>query len=687
MDEGVGRDGVARAAVTMGLSLDSQREDDLPALGELDPLHEAPAHAASVFEALRGFGYTERWQPGEVADPGEQIRKSVTCEDTEILVVHVVAHGELAATGERGLHVVGRDGKNLDDSVFAWIGLIESHPNKQRPMTLFILDLCHSGAAATLSWHQQMSVERRRAWVIAASEREGEAFDFRLSRATTAVLHRYLDGSLHVDPSYQYIPLSTIGREISREVVKLNVSEGYDQQIDASRIPFIANPDELPFFPNPSYSHRESALTNVDADIASMLDDAFDPWHFMLRGAGTEPLERRFGPGYFRGREQEVQTLARWLNGHGAGLRIVTGKPGVGKSALLGVLICAAHPKLRDSTQRLWWLLSAKPGLNDRLAVVHARRRDFEQIIDSIARQMGAVESDRPEGGWDAQHLVELAQASQGAPYTVVIDALDEAERPEDVTQILLLPLARAAVSDNSRLRLLVGTRSEERFSALADLAEGAEGLLNLDNAQPHDIHHALRQYVGDLLAVDTPYAAREAADAATALAEGIATRLTGVGDLTSHEHVTRPLGWGEFLVAGLYLRHVLTLPTQHDPDLARDIGLAAPMELPDLLELDLARHNHQPYLRPVLAALAHAEGRGMPERVLAHAASVFTDLASSDSPLPTDHLRTALVQARFYLRHDVDIDGTTLYRLFHEGLAERLRSAPHARNGEPHTR
>lgn len=687
MDEGAGRDRVARAAVTMGLSLESQREDDLPALDELDPLHDAPAHAASVAEALRGFGYTERWKPGEVADPGDRIRKSVTCGDTEVLIVHVVAHGELAGTGERELHVVGSDGKNFDDPVSAWISLIESHLDKPRPLTLFILDLCHSGAAATLPWHQQMSVERRRAWVIAASGREDKAFGFRLSRATTAVLRKYLDGTLRVDPSYRHIPLPTIAHEISREVAELSTAEGYFQQIEVSRVPFTARLDDLPFFPNPRHHHRDSALSNVDAGIASMLDEAFDPWHFMLRGAGTEPLERGLGPGYFRGREQEVQTLTTWLNGHGSGFRIVTGKPGVGKSALLGVLICAAHPQLRDSTQRLWWPLSAKPGLNDRLAVVHARRRDFEQITDSIARQMGAVESDRPEGGWDAQHLVELAQASSGAPYTVVIDALDEAERPEDLTQTLLLPLARAAVADSSGLRLLVGTRSEERFSALADLAEGAEGLLNLDDAQPHDIHHALRQYVGDLLAVDTPYAAREAADAATALAEGIAARLTGVGDPTSHENVTRPLGWGEFLVAGLYLRHVLTLPTQHDPDLARDIGLAAPMELPDLLELDLARHNDQPYLRPVLAALAHAEGRGMPERVLAHAASVFTNPASSDGPLPTDHLRTALVQARFYLRRDVDIDGTTLYRLFHEGLAERLRTTPYGRKGEPDTR
>lgn len=121
-------------------------------------------------------------------------------------------------------------------------------------------------------------------------------------------------------------------------------------------------------------------------------------------------------------------------------------------------------------------------------------------------------------------------------------------------------------------------------------------------------------------------------------------------------------------------------MPTQHDPALARELGLDAPVELPELLELDLVDRADQPHLRPVLAALAHAEGRGMPERALAHIAPAFMRPESSDSSLPIGQLQAALAQARFYLRRDIDIDGTTLYRLFHEGLAERLRAEPYGR-------
>ncbi|MFI0219717.1 AAA family ATPase [Streptomyces lydicus] len=643
-------------------------------------------------KVLREFGYVKYRQTNPDSGLGEEIRRAVTSSDTSVLVVHVVAHGTLAQSGEGGLYVVGSDGSTLDDPVSSWISLIESHPGKQRPLTLFILDLCHSGAAATLPWHQEMPTGRRRAWVISATSRQDKAFDYRLSRATTTVLQQYLDGTLRVDPSYRHIPLPTVGHEISRAVAELNAAEGYTQQIEVSRVPFTDHTqlDDLPFFPNPWHHRRASVLSEVHSGLTSLLDETFDSRHFMLRGAGTEPLDRGLGQGYFRGRETEVRTLTHWLNGQGPGFRIVTGKPGVGKSALLGVLVCAAHPTLRTPTQPLWFVLPAKPAHNDRLIVVHARRRGLEQIANSLARQMGATKEDCPAGGWDAQSLTRLAHAGTGTAYTLVIDALDEAERPDDVAQALLLPLARSALTADTGLRLLIGTRSEPRFAALLQLAQEAGGLINLDDAVPCDVHRALRQYVADLLAVDTPYAARDAAEAANALAEGIAARLTGINDPARDEvHVpdgTRPLGWGEFLVAGLYLQRVLDLPTERDPDLARQLGRAVPLGLAELLELDLARRTDRPHLRPTLAALAHAKGLGMPERVVAHVAAAFAPSQVGSGPLPHTAVRRALAQARFYLRRDIDVNGTTLYRLFHEGLAERLRADPYGSPAQEQT-
>ncbi|KOG19067.1 ATP-binding protein [Streptomyces viridochromogenes] len=663
--------------LALGVSLEGPNHEGPPPLDALDPLLKAPQHAAYVSEVVREFGYRQHHPADSEIDLGEEIRSALK-SPAEVLIVHLVAHGRLADTGERGLHVVGVDGSNLDDPVSSWISLIESHPDKPRPLTLFILDLCHSGVAATLPWHQEMPAGRRRAWVIAATGSQDRAFDYRLSRATRTVLGNYRDGTSTVDRSYPYIPLPTVGREIAREVASLSAQEGFEQLVDGSRVAFIERVEdleELPFFPNPLYNGRSSSvLSEVDPGIASLVDEAFDARHFMLRGAGSEPLDRGLGQGYFHGREREVSLLTDWLNGEGSGFRVVTGKPGVGKSGLLGVLVCAAHPQLRESARNLWFRLPVKPACNDRLAVVHARRRDLDQIADSVARQMGARDKDRPADGWEAEQLLRLAGPGG---YTLVIDGLDEAERPDDITQALLLPLARAALAGHIGIRLLVGTRSEPPFTALLQLAQEADGLINLDHTQPDEIYQAVRRYVGDLLADDTPYAARDTVNAANALAEGIAERLTGKGDPTLCEvspDEPKPLGWGEFLVAGLYLHHVLTLPTERDPGRARDLGLQVPRDLPDLLELDLARRADQPDVRAVLAAVAHARGSGMPERIIANAAAVFTH---GTDALPSWRVQEVLEHVRFYLRQDIDTDGTTLYRLFHEGLAEHLRADP----------
>jgi hypothetical protein len=644
----------------------------------LDLLEEATAQALEVSAALGRFGYVECHHPDENRDPADEIRQALKSQDTSMLVVHIVAHGELSGGGERGLHVIASDRQAFDDSVSSWINLIESYPDKPRPLTLFILDLCHAGAAADLPWHQEMPASKRRAWVIAATGRESPAFDYRLSRATATVLNRYCDGTLRVASSSEHIPLGHVAQEIRREVTILS-GGAYPQSVEISRVPLGEMPDHLTFFRNPGYEQSlPSVLSEVDDGMIPLLDEVFDSRHFMSRAAGTEAPGFGLGQGYFRGRDKEVDILARWFNGEGSPLQVVTGKPGVGKSALLGILVCAAHPKLRADTQPLWSSLREKPARNPRLVVVHARRRSLEEIADSLASQLGAAEADRPVSGWDAEGLARLANPAGQGPYTVVIDALDEADRPQDVTQVLLMPLAQAVHAERgTAVRLLVGTRPEPRFARLLDLAQATGGLIDLDLAEPNEVRQALHAYLKDLLA-DTDYASLDANAAKEALAGAIAGRLTGM-DEPAEPLAKRSLDWGEFLVAGLYLRHILSLPVERDPARARELGLAVPLDLPGLLELDLARRNDQPWLRPVLAALAHAEGVGMPERVITNIAPWFGPSGqTSGEPMPPGELHKALVQARFYLRRDIDTDATTLYRLFHEGLAEHLRADPY---------
>ncbi|MEE1804931.1 WD40 repeat domain-containing protein, partial [Streptomyces sp. BE133] len=684
--------------LSLGIALARTEDGDSPRLG-LDLLEKAPDHARKVAETLREFRYVQQpvVAPDGSADYEDAVEQALVAEDIDVLVVHIVGHGEMAEGSSEKLYVLGSNGERLSRPVGAWIDRIEDHPGRHRPVTLFVLDVCYAGEVAVTSWHARMDVAKRRAWVLAATGPKDQAFGYRLSRALVSVLGKYRDREVRFDPSVRYIPPSTVWQEIERAVNDLTAQDGgLPQTILTSLVPGHADLSHLPFFPNPCFDPAQGAgsgtVAGLPGEIARLADWATDPQHFMLRAGGAEPVDRDWDEGYFSGRAEALHDLSGWLDDEAAapGLRVVTGKPGAGKSALLGVLVCAAHPGLRRHTKPLWRGLGDRaPGENDRIAVVHARRLGVEQIVASLARQLRHVsDPDSRLSGPDREregavtnpvgHLLGLLPGD-GRPVTVIVDALDEAVRPQDVTTALVLPLAQRAQTPGSGLRLLVGTRDDERFHSLLALARDEGACTDLSATAPESVCRDVTEYVSRLLAADGPYALGVRRAAREALARAIAGRLTGPGGGDSPAGDTGALQWGEFLTAGLYVHYLLAAEEPREtPEAAAELGRAVPRSLPALMELDLRRHTGQPLLHAVLTALAFAQGRGMPERVLAHTAAAFTTVPTDDGPLPLQEVYTVLDQeARFYLRRDVDEDGTTLYRLFHEGLAEWLRHNP----------
>ncbi|MET8249616.1 hypothetical protein ABZV31_37795 [Streptomyces sp. NPDC005202] len=87
-----------------------------------------------------------------------------------------------------------------------------------------------------------------------------------------------------------------------------------------------------------------------------------------------------------------MEKLKEWLEDDPARrIMVVTGSPGSGKSALLGVLACLAHPQLAEVS---WTIRSVVPrhlrfNRPPLLAAVHARQRDPAAVLASIAGQLG----------------------------------------------------------------------------------------------------------------------------------------------------------------------------------------------------------------------------------------------------------------------------------------------------------
>ncbi|MEU1274060.1 hypothetical protein [Streptomyces sp. NPDC005799] len=194
--------------------------------------------------------------------------------------------------------------------------------------------------------------------------------------------------------------------------------------------------------------------------------------------------------GAFFGRQEAIRGIEEWLHpapGTAAATAlVVTGGMGSGKSALLRQTALAHDEYGRQTVQKPctassrggWPVLTAHLSL---AAMDRAR----------VTRVLGAA------CGVDAETVADLltapAPAEEATP-VVLLDALDEADRPEQLCRTLLVPLIE---TDVPRVRLLIGTRSHR-----LPLLERPD-LVTIDLDSPHyadrkALEHAVRQDLTD---------------------------------------------------------------------------------------------------------------------------------------------------------------------------------------------
>lgn len=660
-----------RVALSIGVAADSpageEAHPDAP-----EALPAVPRRVHALAEALRHLGYACTAMAGAhtAAEIGEAVRtasQSLGPDDT--LVVHVYSHG---ITRNGTLYLVGADGRHHDDSnVEAWLRRVDDHDPPKAPRTLFLLDVCHAGLAARLHWQAAQSDERTRAWVIAACGPREAAFEGRFTDAVAHVLGELADGRLDLDQSVRFARLETVAREIKREVSRrVGQAGALHQRVTANRVDISSPPLDLPFFENRAFTDAQGrrARARVDAAVLPFLEDvdeALDAGHFLSRAAGYGVLATDRLTGCFSGRSRELKRLSPWVNLQGGGgLCIVTGGPGAGKSALIGLLVCAAHPELREPTRPVWERAEQAPYPNRHMAAISARERSLAQVVTSLARQLRLLpEVQEPS----AADVVSAVSAMPEVP-VVIIDGLDEAPDKLAIMEQLLLPLSRVSRPDTNPVRILVGTRPLPEFEPLFTAAADTGWVLDLDDVEPRLLRDDVSGYVYNLLLADRRWDELPYVGSAQVLARAVAEALTV--DTANRE-------WGAFLVAGLFTGYVLSTfpePIADQPTAIR-LGQDVPRTLPDLLELDLRTRATSPWVAPMLSALAHAKGDGMPVRILAHVAA-----ALANRPVPEhDEILGVLDTVRFYLRNSPEVDGTTLYRLFHQGLADHLQQASDA--------
>ncbi|WP_244215646.1 hypothetical protein [Kitasatospora purpeofusca] len=679
-----------RRAIVSGISTygPTQPDDSEPDGSEpepLDPLGFVSDRTELVAESLAALGFSiDGGRPHVDVASSELLGRLNRVSDSAgggQVVIHHVGHGLVGRGGS--LLLPGRDwaqnrsGATTID-VDALINRFEESP--EGPDVLLLLDVCQAGKAARAQVRMMMDDSDRKVWVVGAAGHGSAAFDGRFSQAVATTLRGLAKGALDVHPSLKHVPVRVFAAEVQRELDRLCVMEGASVPQKLEMTPQFHPFDSAPaFFCNPWYrteytdtvlAVRESALGMFLRD----LDPAFDPVHYLSRASGDPDRRSATGQCYFTGREQQLEELTTWLEdttGRHGNLRVVTGSPGVGKSALIGMLVCAAHPRLRPLATGITSRVHPDrlPSLNHRLIAVHARGLSLNEVIDSLARQL---DMEQPLGRrWNPRDFCfEVISREAGVP-AVVLDALDEATEPEAILNHLLIPLATMKGRHGGNgCRLLVGVRPWQQFEPLLAAARESEGgLVNLDQVPLERVREELADYVRALLAGSTVYGVPEYRTLRTEAASIIADALS-MADMG-----------GRFLVAGLYVQLLTALPVEQMS--TATVAAQVPRSLGDVLELHLRELGPgQLWLRPVLAALGRVKGEGMSRRLLVHAARAFGP-GSAASPVPRAEaaIEEVLRLVTFYLRTTAGPDGLTVYRFFHQALADHMTLHPYGRS------
>ena len=415
------------------------------------------------------------------------------------------------------------------------------------------------------------------------------------------------------------------------------------------------------------------------------LADERDGW--LARARGVD-VRTRSGD-YFTGRRAALQAVIDWLGQPPSGRPfVVTGGPGSGKSTLVARLVVLADPELRSSLTRAE--TGPRPPVGAISVAVDARNfRDPDRQLGDITKRIAAAAGIPTD---DPLRLIEHLNSRPPQPFTVVVDALDEAgwrgdRRAEGVASGLLRPLARDAAA--SQTRVLVATRettADRRRSLIALLGVERQDVLDLDRVstgrERQERRRELAEYCRRCLLLDadpnsrSPYRSLDPQQTA-AIARAIARD-----------------AYPSYLVAGITSR---ALADRTSPvDLSDPHWRRFPRNVHEAMEEYLDRFGSEDARRAqdLLEALAYAFGAGFPRDTLWPLAAG----AISNRSYSVQDVNWLRGNGGDYLVEEVlrdmaaapagevsaltgDGAGTEpAVRLFHQALADHLYSADQAR-------
>ena len=404
------------------------------------------------------------------------------------------------------------------------------------------------------------------------------------------------------------------------------------------------------------------AVGYVDQQRSRLTGERALQQHWDPRGRGVERAAR---PGwFFTGRHRVLSELVTWLTAAPApadNVRVVTGGPGSGKSAVLARLVTVSNPGYRAEMPEALThgdpAADLLPGAID--VAVHARAAATDEVISALAAEAGALPA-------DLDGLIELL-LERGEPFTIVVDALDEADNPPT----LALTLRRlASETADAGVRLLVGTRpGGPGRQLITDLGLTARDddpcLIDLDSPRYLSLED-LAEYVRRRLLLtdvasttagsDTPYRDRDS------LARQVADAVARAA-------------YPAFLIGQLVSRSLLlrNQPVSPGDPSWQDFPTTVTAAMDQYLA-SIGNHAGQGRIEDLMRPLAYARGDGLPHDDSELWARLATALARPGRSYTNRDVASLLDTAADYLIETVITGQAAYYRLYHQALADRLR-------------
>lgn len=594
--------------------------------------------------AVGVFGYERVTSLG--LDPtADELRRSIhtfcaKCDPDDVVLIYHTGHADLTSEREHRLWMgdthQGNPAELLrtrDIAEMALSGTSVRH-------LLVMLDTCYAArgnadaAMASLAWLER---DDHRTFVALSAAHPLEQikpgqFAMLLERAA----HHQASGG--TEP--QYLHAGVLANHMMCDPYRSPA-----QKISCTRILDTHNREV--FFPNPRYdptiSGRDEYFKQQQEQVDKRRREIHE--HFAPRGRGVENTTDQAWR--FVGRHAALRDISRWLQGEDSDTRsrIVTGRPGSGKSALLGRLVLLSDKELRGSVPRTQVPADTIPPQESIDVAVHARGKTTTEVREALAAAVGM--RDRCDNVGD---LLRAVRAQADRTVCAVVDAVDEAVDQHDLVRTLLRPL----IDDGPEfgLWLLIGTRNH----LLNELGPGAL-VLDLDTADYSDRQSMVAYSEQNLREThdESPYRAAEP-ELVHAVADAVAER----ANLS-------------FLVAMIVSRTLAAaqkIPDPTDQNWRRSLPSTAAQAMAHDLDTRL-RPEDAVKVRHLLTPLAFAYGAGLPWE------DIWVPLANRISG---QHYTLADVlwlrrTAGSYLVETVEADRSA-YRLYHEALAEHVREA-----------